>query len=334
MFSKNQKRISLFTIALIVSSFIYYVNNILFHNTIIISFILSATTFLIIITPFEIYFSFRDLWFERWDEINTEGLKIEKIKIPVNDGFLIGNLINKSPNERSQRLNSIIIINPGFSDVKEDLQFFSYSLALQGYTVLIYDSRGTGESKMLGDRSDFLAKLNDFNNIIDWLKTDPILSDYNIYTVGFSIGAIVALCQGFPDERIKKIIAISAISNYRENIPKYNPIVLLTYSIKGVKMFLNDEENAKLSPYQVIKETKKKISSTNWKKYSKRVFLIHTMNDKLIKFKNFKENSEILELKDENKMVLKKGGHTLKKDELILVMSSLRFFNDQLKEKY
>jgi predicted alpha/beta hydrolase family esterase len=93
-------------------------------------------------------------------------------------------------------------------------------------------------------------------------------------------------------------------------------------------MFLNDEENAKLSPYQVIKETKKKISSTNWKKYSERVLLIHTMNDKLIKFKNFKENSEILELKDENNMILKKGGHTLKKDELILLMSSLRFFND------
>ena len=45
--------------------------------------ILSTTTFLMIYTPFEIYWSFRDLYFDRWAPIKFGSLITSKIKIEV-----------------------------------------------------------------------------------------------------------------------------------------------------------------------------------------------------------------------------------------------------------
>jgi len=135
------------------------------------------------------------------------------------------------------------------------------------------------------------------------------------------------LCGGFSNKNISKIIAISSISNYKQNLPKYNPIIMLSYLLKGVKLFPNNAENEKLSPYSVIKNSKSFISDDLWDKFSKRVFLIHTTNDKIIKFKNFQENANILNLSEQNTLVLNRGGHTQKKNELLLVVASLKFLN-------
>jgi hypothetical protein len=102
---------------------------------------------------------------------------------------------------------------------------------------------------------------------------------------------------------------------------------MLSYLLRGVKLFPNKEENEKLSPYIVIEKFKRLISEDIWRNYSKRIFLIHARNDKIIKFKNFKENVELLDLSEENTLVLKKGGHTQKKNEIALVAASLNFFN-------
>ena len=60
-----------------------------------------------------------------------------------------------------------------------------------------------------------------------------------------------------------------------------------------------------------------------WEKFSKKVYLIHSQNDRVIKFKNFKENISILESPPENQLTLKKGGHSMKKNEMVLVGASL-----------
>jgi hypothetical protein len=54
--------------------------------------------------------------------------------------------------------------------------------------------------------------------------------------------------------------------------------------------------------------------------------LIHCRNDRIIKFKNLKENRLILESPDKNVLILKKGGHSQKKNECILVGACLNFF--------
>ena len=324
------KRIILIIIALIISTYIWDLNA-SWGNTFNTCLILSTTTFLIIYTPFEIYWSFRDIYFDRWAPIKHKNMKTTKINIEVGKNrkgkskHIIGHIISLSNKEIVESKSSLVVICHGFSDSKESLQYYYIPLALQGHTILVYDARGTGESKKAGRRSQFLKRIEDFKKIIEWIKIQDQFKNYEVNTIGFSIGAITVLCGGFSNKAIKKIIAISSMSNYKQNLPKYNPIIMLSYLLKGVKLFPNKVENNKLSPYFVIENSKQQLSENVWLELSKRVFLIHAKNDRIIHFKNFQENVQLLNLSEQNTLVLNSGGHMQKKNELLLVASSIKF---------
>ena len=288
---------------------------------------LSLTTFLIVYAPFEIYWSIFRLWSDRWTKLTAKELDKSDIEIEVSDGKLSANLINYKDRIKNKMKNSIIVICHGFSDTKEKLEYFYYPLAYQGYTILTYDARGTGKSKKTGKRSQFLKRIEDFNSILEWVQSQDDFVNMKIYCVGFSIGALTILCGGFANSQIDKIIAVSSMSYYKENIPKYNPVIVLSYLLKGVKLFPKPNENSKLSPYIVINNEKDYLKQEKWENLSSRVLLIHCRNDRVIKFKNFLENKLILESPKKNLVVLKKGGHSQKKNECVLVGATLDFLN-------
>ncbi len=325
------KRLILIIIGLIFSWYIFQINIQLGNpcNSTAFSrcFMLSLTTFLIVYAPFEIYWSIFRLWSDRWTKLTVKELDISGIEIEVFDGKLSANLIKSKDTTKIKIKNSIIVICHGFSDIKEKLEYFYYPLAYQGYTILTYDARGTGKSKKTGKRSQFLKRIEDFNKILEWVKSQDNFSNMKIYCIGFSIGALTVLCGGFTNSQIDKIIAVSSMSYYKQNIPKYNPVFVLSYLLKGVKLFPKPEENSKLSPYIVIKNEKEDPKQKNWKALSSRVMLIHSRNDRVIKFKNFLENKLILDSPTKNLVVLKKGGHSHKKNECILVGTALNFLN-------
>jgi len=316
-----------------VSILIWNVNYNTFGNPFLPCFFLSVATFLIIFTPFEIYFTFRDFWFERWGPIDIEDVQITKIKVEVEKTKrkrkdLAALLIESKNVKKTQQLNSIIIIAHGFSDTKESLQNFYLPFVRLGYSIFIYDARGTGNSKQVGSRGDFLSRINDFKIIVNWINKDPVLQQKRIFSIGFSIGALTVLSGGFSDERIEKIIAISAISNYRKNLPRYNIIALLSYLFKGVKLLPKKSENEKISPLFQIKKVKNRSNDEKWQHLSKRVLLVHSRNDRIIKLKNFIENRDVLDLPHTNQLILNKGGHNLKKNELILQGASIKFLRN------
>ena len=331
MLSNTHKRIIVIIIDVLFSWYIWEVNiwlgNPCYTTAFSRCFLLSITTFLIVYTPFEIYFSFRDLWFDRWPKLYHKDLVISTVEIDVSNGLLSANLVKNQNQAKIKLKNTLVIVCHGFSDTKETLEYFYYPLAYQGYVVLAYDARGTGKSKKAGKRSDFIERIEDFKKIIEWVKNQEEFSIMKIYCVGFSIGAITVLSGGFLDRNIEKIVAISSMSHYKQNIPKHNPIIVLSYLLKGVKLSPNDEENKILSPYLLIQNAKKELSLEEWKIYSKKVMLIHCINDKIIKFKNFKQNKMILESPEENMLILNKGGHSQKKNECALVGATLRYFN-------
>jgi predicted alpha/beta-fold hydrolase len=272
----------------------------------------------------------RDIWFDRWDPISLEDLEVSKCKIKVEGGFLSANLVALKDQQSVKIKNTLVIMCHGFSDTKETHQYFYYPLAYHGYTVLTYDARGIGESKKTGKRNQFLQRIDDFNTILKWIENNSELNQMNLYSVGFSIGAMTVLCGGFQNQKIEKITAISAVSDYREHASVLNPIVKFSYRLKGVNLYPNERENTILSPFHVMKHAKNTLPPDQWEFLSKRILLIHSRNDKIIKFRNFEKNRALLELPDKNIVILKKGGHTLKKDELVLVGATLKFFDSNL----
>jgi len=325
---KLLKRTIIAIIGLFVSIIIWDINS-TWGNTFNTCLSLSITTFLLIYIPFEIYWSFWDIWFDRWIYLYSKYLETSKIKIIVSDGKFLSTIIIKSKDvEKKISKNAIIIINHGFSDTKESLQYYYLPLALQGYVILAYDARGTGGSKKAGNKRDFLKRIEDHDSIIKWIKNNDEFKNKKIYSVGFSIGAIVSLCSGFSNNNIQKIIAISAVSDYRKNSPKFNPLILLYYLLKGVNLHPNKEKNFKLSPYLQFQNIKKETTKEEWIEMRKKVLLIHSKNDRVIKLKNFIENIEILNLPENNQVSFRKGGHSLKKNEIELVGASLKFLSD------
>ena len=334
MLTKNQKRFILTYFALLVSFFIWNINQNIFGNAFDVCFILSLTTFLIIYTPFEIYWNFQDFWFERWKKINADGLNVSKVKISASKIIrrkphrLSALLLSSKDENLTKSKNAVAVICHGFSDTKESLQFFYLPLAFQGYIVLAYDARGTKGSKKVGKKFQFLDRIEDYKRIINWIKNHASLRSKEIISVGFSIGAMTVLCGSFTDKNVSKIVAISSISNYKKNLRNFNPIVLLNYILRGISLFPRDEKNNRLSPYLIMSELKKTISEEQWRTYANRVLIIHARNDKVIKFFNFEQNRNLLELSENNSLILKKGGHSQKKNELVLVGKTLSFLSN------
>ena len=331
MISNTIKRLILLFFDILISWFIFRVNIWLGNPCESVAFtrcfILSATTFLIVYTPFEIYWSIRDLWYDRWLGLSFKYLEEVEIQISISNGFLSATIIKHKNLDRVKSRNSIIVICHGFSDTKETLQYYYYPLALQGYVILVYDARGTGASKKLGKRGNFLKRIEDFDYVVKWIKSNKEYSTFKINSIGFSIGALTVLCAGFQNMDIMKIVAISSMSYYKQNLPKFNLIVILSYLMKGVKLFPTTEESEKLSPYLIIENTKSNYSPEKWEIFSKRVMLIHSKNDRVIRFINFKENAKVLESPTKNLLILKKGGHSQKKNECALVGTTLSFLN-------
>jgi len=318
-----------FFIALLVSLVIWYINA-SWGNNFWTCLILSTTTFLIIYSPFEIYFCWRDIWYDRWERIYLKSVTKTNIDIDVEGGTIRGNLIISTDQNVVNQKNAIVIISHGFSDTKEKLQYYYLPLAHNGYVILTYDARGIGESKKVGKRSDFLKLIDDYNAIIQWIKNQDEFKSFRIFAIGTSIGALIALCVGLPNPDIKKIIAISSISNFKQNIENSNAIVKFSYFLKGINLFPNDDENERLSPNIIIDKLKERLSGEEWAFLSKKVFLIHSRNDKITPFYNFEEIKLNLMLSNENQLILRKGGHTQKKNELSIVGATLKFLNKSL----
>ena len=327
MLTKSLKYFILIVIDVLISAFIWHVNA-SWGNTFWTCFILSTTTFLIIFTPFQIYFSLREIYFDRWKSLQLEVSKKSKVKINVNGGNLSADLIISKNQEAVSLKNTIVIISPGLSDTKKTLKYYYFPLAYHGYVILTYDARGIGRSKKTGKRSDFITRIEDFKTIIKWIRNHDELNNFKINCIGVSIGALTVLCGGFPNKEIEKIVAIASISKYRENIKISKRIVKFTFFMKGINLKPKDDVNEQLSPYLIIKNLKNDFSQEEWKIFTRRVFLIHARNDRIIPFKNFEENREILELSAENQLVFNKGGHICKKDELAVVGVILKFFNN------
>jgi len=325
------KRIIVIILGILISAIIWHINCNIFNNPLERCLIISTCLFFIVYTPFETYFSVRNIWYDRWPDLDLEGIIKKKVRIPLEskdkDKNITINIIKSHVLTESKK-DTIIIINHGYSDTKQTLEYLYLPLAMQGYTILVYDARGTGESRKLGKRYHFQKRIEDYQKIIQWIKSHKKYHKYQIYSIGFSIGGIISISGSFNDLNVRKIIAISCISHYKKNLLRLNPIILFSYILRGISLFPDKEKAEMLSPYKIFKNQKEKLPKEEYKKLSERIYLIHAKNDRVIKFNNFKENCSILDLPEKNQLIFKKGGHTMKKNEVALVGSILRFLDD------
>ena len=155
------KHYLLFSMGLILSVGIFYVNYVIFYgNPLGRCLYLSIFTFLFWWLCWSLYFEIRDFWQFRWygPHVDLAEVSITPLEIPLNPSnsenmstnnstLLGGELVH---HESTPPDAPVIIFIHGFSDDSEYIRHFSVSLAHAGYDVVAYDNRGTKKSRKAG----------------------------------------------------------------------------------------------------------------------------------------------------------------------------------------
>ena len=340
------KHILLFIFDFALAAYIYYVNFYLFGNNAGRCIYLSLMTFIFTWLCWSLYFELRDFWQFRWYRVDTLQVKIKSVHIPIlwpkSDQDLGNNMIKERYSDEEPVLygeilhckktppkSPVVIFSHGFSDDCIYTRHITIPIALSGYDVLTIDSRGSGKSRKTGKTNQFVEITRDLKDIITYVKNDSYLGGRPIYLVGISLGSLASIKQGLTDDSVEKIIAVAAMSNFRDNIPqspitfKKNWWLWLRYTFFGVMMNPLDEINYELSPVLQLSKLRKKYNDdNNWVDFtSKKLFLVHAKNDKIISFDSFLENRNMAKIKSKyhNWEILNSGGHNFLQYELPLV---------------
>jgi len=87
-----------------------------------------------------------------------------------------------------------------------------------GFAVLRFDFRGSGESEGLFESVTVSGEVSDLIAAMDWLYARKEVSKEKLGVVGLSLGGVVAILTASRDERIKAVCTWSAPADFRELI--------------------------------------------------------------------------------------------------------------------
>ncbi len=117
----------------------------------------------------------------------------------------------------TSRADRVVILVHGYRANKAMMLDYAAFLAHYGYSTLLFDLRGHGESA--DAPVTFAAReVNDVRGALDWLAARPQSREMQIVAWGQSLGAATVLRAAGEDTRIRAVIAESAFASLREQI--------------------------------------------------------------------------------------------------------------------
>jgi predicted alpha/beta-fold hydrolase len=293
-----------------------------------------------IFMAFNIYWELRDFWQFRWANVERNGILKESVRIPLPNhpkSQTLGAEVLHHP--ENDPLSPIIIFSYGFSDDMQLIRYLTVPLVYAGYDVLTYDCRGKKTSRRVGRKTDFPAMIDDLDAVVQYLTQNPRTACRPIYLIGISLGAIFSLYQGIWNQKIHKVVAIAAMSNYRHNF-QFSPItfirkwwIWLRYTLFGVNFNPTEETNTKLSPVLQMQLSQKQPefeqNPSKWVELvGRKIYYIHAVDDAIIPLSNFYENRKNSRTPPAQWLLSRKGDHLFRQQELSLITGILHALNE------
>ncbi|RKH07021.1 alpha/beta fold hydrolase [Corallococcus praedator] len=139
------------------------------------------------------------------------------------------------------RNRAAVVVMHGFAENRTQMLFEAEALSRAGYGVLLFDSRGHGESDgdlvTWGDR-----EREDLRAAVDFLSARSDVEPSRLGVLGFSMGGTTALLEALDDARLKAVAAAGAypslVADTRYSYGKWGPLsvqpVLWTMRLSGV----------------------------------------------------------------------------------------------------
>lgn len=178
--------------------------------------------------------------------------------------------------------NKTVIFAHGYKDTRDLSKIHALALAKriaqEGYNVMLFDFRNSGES---GGKvtSVGLFETYDMLSAIEYAKVDK--KSEKISLLGWSMGAAVSIMAGTESPYVNAIIADSSFSDldtYLEtNLPVWSNLPSFPFTAEIMSLFpvIERMDPKKVSPYKAVNNIG-----------NKKLFLIHSKDDKAIPYEN------------------------------------------------
>ncbi|MBD3230533.1 MAG: alpha/beta fold hydrolase [Candidatus Lokiarchaeota archaeon] len=263
------------------------------------------------------------IYLKRWTKIEfPDVIMREKIEIPIprRNSHLRGEIYKRHNLEFPA---PTVIVAHGWVSKHENLDWINIPLAMAGYAVLAYDHYGHGINPgNIKDPEIILDIIKDLKEIVDFIEEREDLDNFRIGLVGFSLGGLVALTQGYKDPRIRVVIANCAPNDAKSalvNMTLFNKFLFKFF----LKMNVNptEEQRAFVSPKNYLLEPLYP---------GKKIFLAHCKNDPIIRISEFEKNRELLNLSEDRYVLFEKGGHHFFGQETLLTAQILKWVKENL----
>jgi pimeloyl-ACP methyl ester carboxylesterase len=223
-----------------------------------------------------------------------------------------------------QNLAPCVITCHGWRGNLNGFRYIQYPLALCGYAIVTYSSRGHGKS---GGKVNFQQIYEDIIRVIDYLEKNNNnfgIDTNRIAVIGHSMGANVALMKPYQDARVKMVVGVSGMHELKESYEKPRKLSAAFLTKVFVRTFgrqpeLTDEINRAGSPKYYLSQPG-----------NAQVLLIHAKDDKIVRFHNFEENVAFFQLPPDHTLVFEKGGHSLYHLEGVILAQIIKWIDQYL----
>ncbi len=259
----------------------------------------------------------------RWTPISAPGVIAKDLQIPVGGDITLTGL--EFLPARATPPYPVAITLHGYNSGRGQLNFINFALCQGGVAVLSYDLRGHGATA--GDRNDILFLIRDLNHTLDYIRSRPDLDASRVVVIGLSLGAIIALYEGYLDPRVRHVIGLATTSEYKtmiaENIKPLSKkwIWKLNQRIGGLEVDPSSLQSRLVSP-ALIANSRKTFFDTPvpWEiDNAQRVLLLQCADDYIVKPDNFARNVKAFRLPPPNVLLFRKGGHGFFQQEMGVV---------------
>jgi len=269
--------------------------------SLIILFLVSLYTYVILISPYILLKPFRKkLQHFRNKKIITDpgyyGVRYENISFHTFDNYLIKGWVLLSPYPEAT-----IIFFHGISDARYSHLEFMSKFAKKGYNVLMYDLRAHGESEGKFCTYGHFER-QDVKSAINMLERIGIIDQNSILgLMGVSLGGAIALQSLNVDKRIKFVITEAAFSNFKSTMDDYKSIGI--FRITGLFWNIIEKRIEKIGNFKINSI----LPFQELADYNGKSLLIHGDKDEKI---DIKYHSELVNnAKDVVPFIVQGAGH-------------------------
>ncbi len=269
----------------------------------------------------------------RWTPISAPGVITKDLQIHVGGDITLTGF--EFVPARVPPPYPVAITLHGYNSGRGQLNFINLSLCQMGVAVLSYDLRGHGATA--GDRNDILFVIRDLTRTLEYIHSRPEFDASRVMVIGLSLGAIIALYEGYLDPRVRHVIGLATTSEYKTMISEnIKPLSKkwwwkLNQRIGGLEVDPSSLQSRLVSP-ALIANSRKTFFDTPvpWEiDNTQRVLLLQCADDYIVKLDNFQRNVHAFNLPPANVLLLKRGGHGFLGQEIAVVGKILGWLKER-----